>query len=452
MQKIDFLFEYEVKQRELDSVCLIAAYLQKKGYTVAFVNSWQAMYERIPKYDAEVMVLSACYNDDVYNAFTNMAARFKKVVNLQWEQVLTGKMYQPHDEVFGDFQGNGLITRHVCWGENEKRWLSEFCKIDPSYTKVLGCPIQDFYRKEFESLLIPKEALFSQFQIDPQKNTLLFVSSFSSVDLPDTEIFGDASVWEDTIKSAYRSQQVILKWFEQLLQEHPEFQLVYRYHPAEKSNPSIKKLSQKYPNFYAISEYPIRHWVAACDKLLNWCSTSLIEMYCSGKETYLLRPVDVLPKDDIIIFQDARAIRTYDELVRSLQNYPGFPVPDNSILKWYSITNTPAFQRIGDWLIETYHDSGYSSPPTKGVSQHSAFSRELAGIVRDISVRLGIPSLADKVLPNSRLSQYLQGMAESAAHQKEKMDKSGYMYEKYRQNALKPGEAEALMEMYRSLQ
>ena len=32
MKKVDFLIEYEVKPREFDSMCLVAAYLKSKGY------------------------------------------------------------------------------------------------------------------------------------------------------------------------------------------------------------------------------------------------------------------------------------------------------------------------------------------------------------------------------------------------------------------------------------
>ena len=32
MRDVDFLFVYEVKNREMDSICLVGAYLEEKGY------------------------------------------------------------------------------------------------------------------------------------------------------------------------------------------------------------------------------------------------------------------------------------------------------------------------------------------------------------------------------------------------------------------------------------
>lgn len=453
MKKVDFLFEYEVKQRELDSICLIAAYLKKKGYSVAFVNSWQSMYENVPRYKAEVMVLSACYNDGVYGSFAGLATKFQKVVNMQWEQVLTNKMYAAHKPNPCDFKETGLITRHVCWGESEKRWLNEFWGIDECYTKVVGFPALDFYRKEFKSLLIPREELFFKYGLDPQKKTILFVSSFSIVDMPDSELAGASSSFHDYMRASYESQDALLGWFRRFLQEHPDVQLIYRFHPAEKNNPRIVELSRQYPNFFTIAELPIRHWITACDKLLNWSSTSLIEMYCSGKETYILRPTELPFNEDMVIFQDARTLTTYEEFSRICSEYPGFPVPAEKLLSWYSITDEPIYKRIGDWLIETYHCADYQSPPVKSFLHRT--NPLLKAVIKAIKKSPAIPclaSVAHRFIPSSvlskKLSSYSETICKEQMHEDEKMATSGYMFEKYRQNAFDPTQADALIATY----
>ena len=60
----DILFTYEVRNRELDSICLLGAYLEKKGYRVGYINTWDSMYHWTPEYRAKVIVVPACYTSE----------------------------------------------------------------------------------------------------------------------------------------------------------------------------------------------------------------------------------------------------------------------------------------------------------------------------------------------------------------------------------------------------
>ena len=44
MREVDFLFVYEVRNREMDAVCLVGAYLEEKGYRVGYINTWDRLY------------------------------------------------------------------------------------------------------------------------------------------------------------------------------------------------------------------------------------------------------------------------------------------------------------------------------------------------------------------------------------------------------------------------
>ena len=39
VKDVDFLFIYEVRNREIDSVCLLGAYLETRGYRVGYINT-----------------------------------------------------------------------------------------------------------------------------------------------------------------------------------------------------------------------------------------------------------------------------------------------------------------------------------------------------------------------------------------------------------------------------
>ena len=92
---VDFLFVYEVKARELENICLLACELERRGYTTAIVNSWTMLKKKKDSgYSCDTLVISACYNDEVYRFFTGFARRYKKVFCLQWEQVPVNYSYE----------------------------------------------------------------------------------------------------------------------------------------------------------------------------------------------------------------------------------------------------------------------------------------------------------------------------------------------------------------------
>ena len=352
--KVDFLFEYEVKQRELDYNCLVAAYLKNKGYTVAFINSWSCLQKKPKPYAARVALISAGYDDATYDFFTGYIASFEKVVNMQWEQLRPNRLYQKHQKESLDYSGVGCEIKHVCWGHKEKEWLKNSFKIQENNLKVTGYIPLDFYRDKLSVLAIPRRELFEKYGLDPDKKTLLFVSSFSFVGLPDNEPHGSDEYYHMCMPIFRETQRILLLWFSKLAQENPDIQLIYRYHPAEKNNPEIEKLVKGRSNVFAIADERLFHWILAADKIYNWYSTSMVEMFCSKKDTYLLRPVALPYEIDIPVFDGAQSIKSYEQFSASAlePRMQKFPVDPQKILQWYDIGRQPAYARIGDWRHE----------------------------------------------------------------------------------------------------
>jgi len=184
MKKTDFLFVYEVKNRELENITLLAAELERRGFSVAFLNTWACLDAPFEDYDAEVLVVSACYTTDTYKFFTRHASRFRKVVNLQWEQVLRNGYAEADGATSWDFSGDALVTRHICWGENTKNRLMTKYNVADEFLKVCGYISLDFYRDEFSPFIKTKEELFDEFGLDTNKTTSLFISSFAIATMP----------------------------------------------------------------------------------------------------------------------------------------------------------------------------------------------------------------------------------------------------------------------------
>ena len=440
MKKVDFLIEYEVKPREFDSMCLVAAYLESKGYTVEFVNSWECLYSRPEPCEAEVAVISACYDDGTYDYFAGMAYSFKKVVNMQWEQVLRNRVYKPHPYEFGDYIEVALKTRHVCWGEKEKAWQESMFGVPSEYLRVTGYPPLDFYRPEFKKFLVPREELFARYGLDPQKKTLLFISSFATIGLPSSEKFEDV----DSIREvSIVSQKTILDWFERFVREYPDMQLIYRAHPAEKDNKDIRAIAEKYKNFFVIPEQPIRHWIAACDRFLNWWSTSAMEIYFSGKNMHVLRPVPVPDYMDLCVFEDAKFIDNYEDMEKAIFSDPPFPIPLEKLFRWYDIQDKPAYKRIGDWLIDTYKSKNYSSRPSKD----NIYKRTLLGRgkqwLKNTAVFASLSYWLLNTVGENKLTKKMTAAVEHAKAEKEMHDPNSYRAQKRKQNSADAQEIES---------
>ena len=79
MKQVDFLFIYEVKNRELENISLLAAELENRGYTTAFLNSWRAINHPYESYDANTVIISACYNTDTYRFLQTLYTALKRL-------------------------------------------------------------------------------------------------------------------------------------------------------------------------------------------------------------------------------------------------------------------------------------------------------------------------------------------------------------------------------------
>ena len=364
---VDFLFIYETRNREIDSICLLGAYLESRGYRVGYINTWDSMYHWHPEYRTKVALLSACYGDGEYAFFTGHALRFEKAVNLQWEQVIMNGVACSREKTDWDYRGEGLKTRQVSWGENNREYLHDKFGMDYAMTRVCGYLPLDFYREELRGATAEREELFARYGLDPKRKTLLFISSFAEAGKPVSEaavVGGDEQESRDNILLQESSQQILLDWFRQLIRDEEGIQVVYRPHPAEANNPSVLQCTREVKDFHVIQQESIRNWIMNCDILCNWQSTSMIELYAAGKKTLILRPKEIPFQRAMPIFEEGHftAVKTYEELLAGVRaEHPAFPVEEDRLLRFYSITDEAAYERVGQYLIDTLEDPDYRS-------------------------------------------------------------------------------------------
>ncbi len=445
MIKTDFLFVYEVKNRELENITLLAAELQRRGFSVAFLNTWQCLHNEFEDFDTEVLVVSACYNTDTYKFFTRHACRFKKVVNLQWEQVLRNGYAEADGATSWDFSGEALVTRHICWGENTKQRLMAKYNVAEEFLKVCGYISLDFYRDEFRSFIKPKEELFNEFGLDTEKTTSLFISSFAIATMP-KENMGTApgDFNEVFVKNTIDSQKAVLDWFGTACKEFPDHQFIYRAHPSESDNPVLLKLAEEIPNFFYISKYPVKHWIVNCDKIYNWTSTSAAEVYAAGKQAFILEPVPVDHRVTYPFFEGGQTIKTYEEFAASVRldkTAENQPLDTTKFRECYMQSETPVYKNLCDVLEETYNSTEYLSKTyyTNNTKQQRASERRYARFWNsDINILLvklakrtqwNLPLLAcrrDKEIPDkanvAKLSKYYAGRIKANASPQSELD------------------------------
>ena len=86
--RVDILFMYESKVREIEGVCLIARELAKRGYSTAILETWEPLIKgqwRRP--EAEVVFIPSAYSDRSLYALLRFVGSPARVINLQWEQI-----------------------------------------------------------------------------------------------------------------------------------------------------------------------------------------------------------------------------------------------------------------------------------------------------------------------------------------------------------------------------
>jgi len=369
----DFLINYEHKARELDSVCLIKAELERRGYTVDFSCPYdEDRIRQVQRRKAKVVLASALYNDSCLHYFVYSLAGFcRKVVNLQWEQSLTNQ-----DESDPSFYQNpkeyAKEALHLCWGEESKNRLLR-AGVSSGKAVVVGPVQMDTLRPEFNDFYFDKNDIGRQFCLDVTKNWVLFISSFTFVNMTDEEYRNELRCM-GTRLDYFRhlsiiSKQEIINWLELAINKYPDKIFIYRPHPSENGDESLLEIETKYQNFHIVKDLSVKQWIKCSDKILTWYSTSAAEVFFSGKSCSILRPVEIPYEWEVSIYRNARMISDAEIFLQDLENNDGpFPLDTALIYSYYQVQDTtPAYMRICDVLERVLNTNDFDMPPKGGL-------------------------------------------------------------------------------------
>lgn len=362
---LDFLILYEHKVRELDNICLLKSELEKRGYSVEFhqIDALKRLKFFLAKKPKVVLGTALANNKRINDYVYSTVGSIKKIVNLQLEQVISPKWESTN--VFIP-TGDGLKITHICWG---KESYERLIKYGVRNAVICGAIQTDFFRNEFFDYYSEKEEIFTEFNLDDKKRTVLYISSFSPTTMTEEEYdyyekLGGVKL--DDLRNAFMESKVeTISWIEIFLRQYPNIVFIYRPHPNEREDLKLKTLEEEYSNFRVISNLSVKQWIKIVDKVYTWISTSIVEAYFASVHCEIIRPIGVPEYIDIPFYKNSRQIRTLEDFLASANVDSNInPLNEEEIWHRYDYNyNKPSFKRICDLLEEVYNTKKYDLKP-----------------------------------------------------------------------------------------
>lgn len=361
---LDFLILYEHVVREYESILLIKAELERRGYTAEI---HQLLDRKKLKYftwkKPKVVVSSCMYDDEAINSHVyNNVGVCKKVVNLHWEQMLSDTQ---EEGAWFNFNGNAKKCVQTCWGKLTQQRLVAH-GMDEKNCPVTGAVMMDFLRSQFDGYFKNKATLCREFGLDENKRLMLYISSFGYASMDEKEVAELSQMAGEDFtgfaKTNRESMAATLEWFDKYLEAHPETELVYRRHPSEWNSPALEELAAKRSNFHVIFADSVRQWIVAADEIFIWMSTAIAEVYFAGKSCRILRPQPIEHEFDPVIYAGADYVTTYDEFEKLAGSDAEFPIKKEIIEGYFDKSDTPAYVRMADLLEDVLKNEPRDDP------------------------------------------------------------------------------------------
>lgn len=365
MTMYDFVFVYEVKNRELESICLLKYELEKRGYSVKIIETWNEEYYRHRATNAKVTIVFALYGDGVLHFVDSFVNNCNKFVNMQWEQIRSESIIEADNSSLG-ITGIPQMAQHISWGEKNREWLVNRYGVPEKNVHVVGNITLDFCRPELRKYYLSRKELFNKYHIPEGKKVCCFISSFTTQNLPSLIMEDGLNAdcgWDfnEARQVEIFSQRKTLEWIERILENDEELFFIYRPHPAELCNDELNEIEKRQLRFRVIKDESVKQWILTVDKLFVWVSTSIAEIYAAGKTCGILRPVEISKAMSLEIYDGCRVIQSYEEFKDNIYNNYPFPLDTSKLRKHYEIdANCASYRKICDLLEKVYADPNLS--------------------------------------------------------------------------------------------
>lgn len=317
---LDVAIFIEHISRELESAVYLKVMLEKQGLKCK-IYSTHFNIELAKLIRAKIKIIPWAYDTKDVKAFLGKNIFNNKktfLLNLHHEQIGCDS-----DIEFMLPTGVAKEVYHLSWG---KKYSNRLKKENINQEKILefGSPRIDFYHKKMKRFSKDKKSLANEFKLNQEKRWILFAGNFSLKDfseetIVDLENRGIKGIKEFTELSKI-NYRIFLEWVEKFLKNSPDIEFIYRPHPSEKVDTSMKKIFEKYSNFRVIREYAVRDWIVNSDIVNVWTSTSGIEAIIADKKLNIIRFTSIPSYLEIETYKGYDFITNYESFERENLN------------------------------------------------------------------------------------------------------------------------------------
>lgn len=347
---VDFVFVYEVKNREVQAISIIGYELIKRGYTVEYVSAWHELHRSGHRVKAKVAILFEGYNDNVIKFALSFIERCDKAFNMQWEQLLSPRCLES-DSIYY-LKGSAKCIYHCSWGEKNHRHLVDVCGIPEEKIVLAGHVGHDFLRPQLKGYYRTRESIFKEFGLDTNRRVILFIASFP----PMIQKEGLSMATNESRRVGQESRVKVIEWFKRYQKENSGCTIIYRPHPTEHLTDEFIQDLASDGDIRIISDYSIQQWIDIVDDILVWRSTSMADIYMAHKGCLYLNPVELPKRFEYFMMNNARRVTSYEEFTDGLNGDYQFPISDEVMNDYYLIDDTPVYVKIVDKLVKIYED------------------------------------------------------------------------------------------------
>lgn len=379
MKYYDFVMIYEHKVRELECLCLLKMYLEKRGYSILLkcLHDKQIFRTsariRKPSIHAKVLVVYACYNNTTLQRCVENYISFEKVIDFQWEQMIARS--QEKGNSYRNFAGIGKEVVHISWGLKNRKRLIEQAGIPEDKVFLTGNMSLDFLRPEFSTYYKSKEQICKQYGFPLNSKICILFANYRGADVDEEQVkswkeqYGESRV--AVLKLGKKTKEVVLEWIEKAARDFQDYVFIYRPHPGE----NTKEVEEKFAvtdNVYIISEYSSKQWIFIADFLFSWHSTVVVETFIKGKTCYSLEPFGYIAEEDNAIFENMQGIKEYKSLKNVLegQNFD-IELNEEEIINIFGEydTDEPNYVKVGRVLETVLKEEKYGITDSKELAQ-----------------------------------------------------------------------------------
>lgn len=314
----DFLIFYEHVSREVENDSLIKYELNRRGYTCEIMpfDGPQYFSRYLLNRKAKVLVVPWLRTDTNICHYLYLTKNPYKIANLQWEQV-TNKASR--DCGMDSFSENAVKAFHLCWGKYPQNIILQKGG-EKKNLPIVGAIQQDYGRNIFKNYFLQKDEIAKTYSLDISKPWILYVSSFSLVNISQEYLedlkkrYGDYILKDHVLN--VETERLTLEWIERYLKENV-CEFIYRPHPTEITSLNINRLMEKYRNFHVISDYSVKQWGKICDKVNIWISTSNAELTSMNIVYNIVRPIRIDYEQEMESMYNEEYITTYEEFCQA---------------------------------------------------------------------------------------------------------------------------------------